>query len=125
MLRPISERGARDPRQKPIPLSQETIMKSKLASHSAVALALVMLSGPFAQDALATPAPEPPFERRPITFEMNKGQADAGAQFVARGPGAVVLLKPTEAVITVSSRPNTAARSPKPASRPEPARSNA
>jgi len=43
-----------------------------------------------------------------LTFEANQGQTDPQVQFVARGAGYTLFLTPTEAVMSVNSRPNNA-----------------
>ena len=88
-------------------------MEAKLARPSvALAFVLATLGGPNAEIARATPAvPEPPYAQRPVTFELNQGQTDPSVQFLVRGSGAAVLLKPTEAVIAVNSRTSATARS--------------
>jgi hypothetical protein len=76
------------------------------------ALALAAMSGPIAPVALATgDLPEPRSLRPSVTFEANRGQADAGVQFVARSPGAMVFLKPTEATIAVTRSQSPSPRS--------------
>jgi hypothetical protein len=103
-------------------------MESSVARLSTtLALALATLCGPLAEIARATPAAleAAPYAQRPVTFEMNRGQADASVQFVARSPGAVMFLKPTEAVITVTSRADAGARSHNLANVHGPARSEA
>ncbi|HEV7397024.1 MAG TPA: SBBP repeat-containing protein, partial [Pyrinomonadaceae bacterium] len=40
------------------------------------------------------------YGRIPLSFEANRGQADEGARFLARGPGYNILLKPDRTVLT-------------------------
>jgi len=39
---------------------------------------------------------------RPLSFEVNQGQADKSARFLSRGPGYQLLLTPNEAVVSVA-----------------------
>ena len=41
---------------------------------------------------------------RPLAFESNEGQADPGAEYVARGPGLTALFTPTEALLGLRER---------------------
>ncbi len=43
-----------------------------------------------------------------LSFEANRGQADASADFVARGAGYAIFLKPTEAVFVLARRAGSA-----------------
>ena len=83
-------------------------MASKVARlYLAFAVAVATLSPPAALHAAAgtnQALPEPRYGQRPVTFEMNRGQADPGVQVVARSPGATVFLKPNDATIVVSGR---------------------
>jgi hypothetical protein len=45
------------------------------------------------------------YARLPLTFEANIGQVDRKADFVARGPGYVVFLTPSEAVLSLAQQP--------------------
>src|SRR5687767_391132 len=51
---------------------------------------------------VSTPAPvegvREAYGRIPLSFEANRGQADASVNFLARGAGYALFLKPTEAV---------------------------
>lgn len=46
--------------------------------------------------------------RLPLSFERNVGQAAAGVNFVARGPGYALYLSPTSAVVGMAERPDLA-----------------
>jgi len=41
------------------------------------------------------------FGKRPLTFELNQGQADPSVQFLSRGPGYTLFLRPNEAVLVL------------------------
>jgi hypothetical protein len=42
------------------------------------------------------------YVQRPLSFEPNEGQTDSGVNFLARGSGYTVLVKPTEAVVDLA-----------------------
>ena len=44
------------------------------------------------------------YGKLPLSFEVNRGQADAGVQYLARGPGYNIFLTPTEATLVLHNR---------------------
>jgi hypothetical protein len=54
--------------------------------------------------ALATSAVNYARRRLPLSFETNRGQAEADVEFVGRGDGFALLLKPNEAVLSLRKR---------------------
>ena len=57
--------------------------------------------------AAASPAPEQALDtygRIPLSFEANRGQADDAVDFLARGAGYALFLKPSEATLVLSRR---------------------
>jgi hypothetical protein len=58
-----------------------------------------------ARDASHEPAQSPEsYGRIPLSFEANKGQADGPVDFLARGAGYALFLKPSEATLVLSRR---------------------
>ncbi|MBI4479698.1 MAG: SBBP repeat-containing protein [Acidobacteria bacterium] len=53
------------------------------------------------------------FARLPLQFEVNRGQADSQAKFLARGPGYALLLTSNEAVLSLSGNKKSEFRSQK------------
>ena len=84
---------------------------ARLSLAFGIVLAMLSPSTPV-QAAAETPQPLPEarYEQRPVTFEMNRGQAPAGIQVLGRSPGATVFLKPDEATIVVSGPAGARAR---------------
>jgi hypothetical protein len=85
--------------------------KILLASLAAALLLAAAAAGRRAPKtpALSAEAPAPAdarareaYGRIPLSFEANRGQADGAVNFLARGAGYTLLLKPTEAVFTFS-----------------------
>lgn len=69
----------------------DSLRRSGTALLLAFALTPCCLASPGARSAA--------FGNLPLSFEANRGQTDARVQYLARGPGYVVLLTPGEAVI--------------------------
>src|SRR5215813_7924786 len=44
------------------------------------------------------------YGKLPLSYEVNRGQADAGVQYLARGPGYNIFLTPTEATLVLHNR---------------------
>jgi hypothetical protein len=66
----------------------------------------VRLQPPAPPDARAKMQIAEAFGNQPLGFEVNAGQTDAGVQFVSRGLGYTLFLRPTEAVMNLSGPPD-------------------
>ena len=83
-----------------------TLVLSSVACLLAAPLMLTRRDAP-PPPAAAAPAPleraRETYGRIPLSFEANRGQADASVNFLARGAGYALFLKPAEAVFVLQN----------------------